>query len=209
MLNIKQIDFTKLANGLVPCCVVDYQTNELLMVGFMNEEAVNKTIELNKITFFSRTKNRIWTKGETSHNYLNLVEMSLDCDNDTILCYAKTNGPVCHTGNKTCFFKKEYLPSLEILAELTLVISSRNKNKNDESYTASLLNKGVKRCSQKVGEEGIEVALAATAGDNEELVKEGADLLFHLMVLLEIKGLNIYDVCEVLKQRRKGIGLHK
>ncbi|GHU50158.1 hypothetical protein FACS189459_3530 [Bacilli bacterium] len=135
--------------------------------------------------------------------------MSLDCDNDTILCYAKTNGPVCHTGNKTCFFKKEYLPSLEILAELTLVISSRNKNKNDESYTASLLNKGVKRCSQKVGEEGIEVALAATAGDNEELVKEGADLLFHLMVLLEIKGLNIYDVCEVLKQRRKGIGLHK
>jgi phosphoribosyl-ATP pyrophosphohydrolase/phosphoribosyl-AMP cyclohydrolase len=209
MLDIKDIDFNKLGSGLVPCCVVDYQTNELLMVGFMNEMAVVKTQELKKVTFFSRTKNRLWTKGETSNNFLELIDMSLDCDNDTIIAYAKPCGPVCHTGNRTCFYKSNYLSSIDVINELSRVISERNKHRDEASYTVSLLKHGTKRCAQKVGEEGVEVALAAATNDNGELIKESADLIFHLLVLLELKGLSIYDVCEILKERRNGIGLHK
>jgi phosphoribosyl-ATP pyrophosphohydrolase/phosphoribosyl-AMP cyclohydrolase len=202
MLNIDEIDFTKLNDGLVPACIQDYKSMQVLMVGFMNKEALQKTLATKRVTFWSRTKNRLWTKGETSGNFLDVIDIGKDCDNDTILIYAKANGPTCHTGNISCF-TMNLKPSLFCLAELMKTIEERKNNAPEGSYTAKLFKDGTKRIAQKVGEEGVETALAAVAGDNIELANETADLIFHLLVLLANKNLEFSKVTDVLYSRMK------
>jgi phosphoribosyl-ATP pyrophosphohydrolase/phosphoribosyl-AMP cyclohydrolase len=202
MLNIDEIDFTKLNNGLVPACIQDYKTMQLLMVGFMNKDALKMTLETKKVTFWSRTKSKLWVKGETSGNFLNVIAIGKDCDNDTILIYAKPDGSTCHTGNKSCF-TIDFKPSLYCLAKLSETIESRKKENSEGSYTAKLFEDGIKRIAQKVGEEGVETALAAVTGDEEELANESADLIFHLLVLLSAKGIDLAKVTDVLYKRMK------
>lgn len=194
------MNFEKL-NGLVPAIIQDADTLQVLMLGFMNEEALKKTIELGKVTFFSRTKNRLWTKGEESKNYLNVVAIDKDCDDDTLLILARPDGPTCHLGRPSCF---EAAPKNEIawLTKLERVIDERKAADPEKSYTAKLFAKGIKRMSQKVGEEAIETALAATAG-TDDFENECADLLFHLAVLLRAKNTNFATICKVLEKRHK------
>lgn len=195
-----KLDFSKM-NGLVPAIVQDADTLQVLMLGFMNEEALKKTIELGQVTFFSRTKNRLWTKGEESKNYLNVVSMSKDCDDDTILILANPVGDTCHLNRQSCF---EDAPKNDIawLSKLERVIDERKASDPEKSYTAKLFSKGIKRMSQKVGEEAIETALAATAG-TDDFENECADLLFHLAVLLRAKNSNFATICKVLEKRHK------
>ncbi|MEX0915599.1 MAG: bifunctional phosphoribosyl-AMP cyclohydrolase/phosphoribosyl-ATP diphosphatase HisIE, partial [Wenzhouxiangellaceae bacterium] len=179
---LDQADWQK-ADGLLPAVVQDTGTGRVLMLGYMNREALEKTQATGHVTFFSRSKQRLWTKGETSGNTLELVGMQLDCDRDTLLVQAIPHGPTCHLGTETCW-GDAVNPSVGFLAELERIIESRKGADPDSSYTARLLEAGIKRCAQKVGEEGVEVALAASAGDREELVSESADLLYHLLVVL-------------------------
>ncbi|MFH4498252.1 bifunctional phosphoribosyl-AMP cyclohydrolase/phosphoribosyl-ATP diphosphatase HisIE [Vibrio diabolicus] len=191
-------------DGLVPAIVQDFQSSQVLMMGYMNQDALAKTGETGQVTFFSRTKQRLWTKGETSGNVLQLVNMQLDCDNDTLLVKVNPIGPTCHLGNTTCWDGDPQEESQMVwLHQLEQLLAARKSADPDSSYTASLYARGTKRISQKVGEEGVEVALAATSGDKAELVCESADLIYHLMVLLQDQGLSMNDVVNKLKERHK------
>ncbi|MCE7576133.1 bifunctional phosphoribosyl-AMP cyclohydrolase/phosphoribosyl-ATP diphosphatase HisIE [Aliivibrio fischeri] len=198
-----RIDWDKV-DGLVPAIIQDFGSSQVLMMGYMNQDALAKTLETEKVTFFSRTKNRLWTKGEESGNSLNLVNISLDCDNDTLLIKVNPVGPTCHTGTTTCWDgDKTEETQLVWLHQLEQLLAERKNADPDSSYTASLYARGTKRISQKVGEEGVEVALAATSGDKAELVCESADLIYHLFVLLQDQGLSFDDVINKLKERHK------
>ncbi|HFQ5014981.1 TPA: bifunctional phosphoribosyl-AMP cyclohydrolase/phosphoribosyl-ATP diphosphatase HisIE [Vibrio vulnificus] len=191
-------------DGLVPAIVQDFQSSQVLMMGYMNQDALAKTGETGQVTFFSRTKERIWTKGETSGNVLQLVNIQLDCDNDTLLVKVNPIGPTCHLGNTTCWDGDPQEESQMVwLHQLEQLLAARKSADPDSSYTASLYARGTKRISQKVGEEGVEVALAATSGDKAELVCESADLIYHLLVLLQDQGLSMNDVINKLKERHK------
>ena len=199
----ERIDWEKVG-GLVPAIVQDYQSSQVLMMGYMNPAALEKTGETGQVTFFSRTKERLWTKGETSGNVLQLQNIALDCDSDTLLVKVNPIGPTCHTGTTTCWDgDKQEETQMVWLHQLEQLLAARKDADPESSYTASLYARGTKRISQKVGEEGVEVALAATSGDKAELVCESADLIYHLMVLLQDQGLSMNDVVNKLKERHK------
>jgi phosphoribosyl-ATP pyrophosphohydrolase/phosphoribosyl-AMP cyclohydrolase len=188
--------------GMIPAIVQDPLDGRVLMQGFMNKEALDTTLESGKVTFWSRSQNKLWTKGETSGNTLDLVEIHVDCDRDCLLVHARPEGPTCHLGTDSCFDGQgKVSPELAFLAELECVIAERDKTRPKGSYTTTLFEFGVKRIAQKVGEEGVETALAATAGDDEELVNESADLIYHLLVLLRSRKLDLSSIIEVLRQR--------
>jgi phosphoribosyl-AMP cyclohydrolase / phosphoribosyl-ATP pyrophosphohydrolase len=197
------LDFSKYADGLIPAIIQDEATGKVLMLGFMNQEALSKTEEIKKVTFFSRSKNRLWTKGEESGNFLFLKSISVDCDNDTLLIKANPVGPVCHTGADTCFDEKN--EGDNFLFALEKIITDRKNNPTDESYTSSLFKKGINKIAQKVGEEAVELVIEAK-DDNDILFKdEAADLLFHYLILLQAKGFSLQDIIEVLKRRHTPI----
>lgn len=198
---MKAVNFDKYSDGLVPTIVQDAQTRRVLMLGFMNAEALQKTIELKKVTFFSRSKQRLWTKGETSNNFLELVDYKVDCDQDTILIFANPKGPTCHTGADTCF--EEDNEPLDFLRHLEKVIQGRKGMDATSSYTAQLFEKGSKKIAQKVGEEAVEIILEAEQGTDERLLSESADFLYHFLVLLASRNLKFDNVLEVLKERHK------
>lgn len=198
----EQIAWQKV-NGLLPVIIQDAQSCEVLMLGFMDEQALEKSLQSSKVVFFSRTKNRLWMKGEKSGNFLNIVDLSLDCDNDTLLIIVNPTGPTCHTGNISCFEKLSKNLDFVFLARLEKLINSRKNADENNSYTAKLFKSGTKRIAQKVGEEGVETALAATVKDKDELLCEAADLVYHLSVLLADANLNFGDVISKLKQRHK------
>ena len=200
---IEIIDWAKVGD-LIPAIVQDCYTAQVLMLGYMNAESLRKTADTGHVTFYSRTKDRLWTKGETSGDFLKLQSMTLDCDNDTLLIQANPVGNTCHTGTVSCFDGDNQTPAqMTWLAGLEKLLAERKNADSDSSYTASLYAKGTKRIAQKVGEEGVEVALAATADDNDELICESADLLYHLMVLLQKQGLSMDDVIKKLQERHK------
>ena len=194
-----KVDFEKMG-GLVPVIVQDNFTNKVLMLGFMNEEALKKTEETGKVTFYSRTKQRLWTKGEESGNFLTVIKILNDCDNDTLLIKAKPEGPICHTGADTCWGEKNE-EDIMFLKYLQDFIEKRYKERPEGSYTTSLFEKGVNRMAQKVGEEAVESVIEATNGTNEGLIYEASDLIYHLIVLLTSKGLRIEDLARELKKR--------
>jgi len=193
------IDFSKL-DGLVPAIIQDAKTLKVLMLGFMNEEAYNKTIETGLVTFYSRTRKTLWTKGETSGNYLKVVDIKNDCDNDTLLIQANPVGPVCHTGSDTCWNENNDNPIM-FLVELQKFIEKRHEEMPEGSYTTSLFKDGCHRMAQKVGEEALEAVIEAVAGNDERLVYEASDMLYHLIVLLTSKGLSIEDLARELQVR--------
>ncbi|NHB69991.1 bifunctional phosphoribosyl-AMP cyclohydrolase/phosphoribosyl-ATP diphosphatase HisIE [Perlabentimonas gracilis] len=193
------LDFDKL-NGLIPAVVQDAATDKVLMVGFMNREALEKTRQTGMVTFYSRTLRQIWTKGETSRNYLRVKDIIADCDGDTLLVKALPDGPVCHTGNDTCFNEVNQ-QNLSFLNTLEGIIESRKNQLPNESYTAKLLNAGVKRIAKKVGEEAVELVLEAENPDDKRFLSEAADLLYHLQVLLAARNLSLTDVSSTLKVR--------
>ena len=195
------IDFNKNQDGLVPAIVQDALTKNVLMLGYMNKDAYSKTVDTGKVTFYSRTKSRLWTKGEESGNFLNMVELKVDCDNDTLLIKAKPEGPTCHKGSDTCWDEINS-QSYGFLTELEEVIKDRKANaKSSTSYVASLFEKGINKIAQKVGEEAIETVIEAKDNNDELFLNESADLLFHYLILLKAKGYELYDVVEVLKGR--------
>ncbi len=195
------IDFTKM-NGLIPAIVQDALSGKVLMQGFMNEEALAKTQETGMVTFFSRSKDRLWTKGETSGNFMELVSMKEDCDGDSILIKANPRGPVCHTGEDTCWGEGN-ASKTGFIDQLRTIIKGRKNNPSDKSYTASLFAKGINKIAQKVGEEAVEIVIEAKDDNKELFLGEAADLLFHYLVLLEAKGYELDEVMEVLIQRHK------
>lgn len=193
------INFNK-SDGLVPCIIQDAKTGRVLMLGFMNDEAYQKTIEEKRVTFFSRSKQRLWTKGETSGNFLLVSEILIDCDQDTLLIKANPVGPVCHTGADTCFNEKNDGWDLKTLGE---IIKDRKLNPVKGSYTASLFQSGINKVAQKVGEEAVELIIEAKDNNQELFLNEAADLIFHYLVLLTAKGYALDDVLDVLKKRHK------
>ena len=195
------IDFDKL-NGLVPAIIQDQKTLKVLMLGFMTEEALQKTKSEGKVTFFSRTKNRLWTKGETSGNFLLVKEIKPDCDNDTLLIHVEPVGPACHTGADTCF-NESNAPNALFLDYLQSIISDRKKSTSDKSYTKSLFEKGINKIAQKVGEEAVETVIESKDDNADLFTNEVADLLYHLLVLLEAKDFHIDDIMKVLAERHK------
>ena len=195
-----EIDFEKMG-GLVPAIIQDNTTKNVLMLGFMNEEAYNKTLETKKVTFYSRTRKCLWTKGETSGNYLNLVSIENDCDKDTLLIKVNPVGPVCHKGTDTCWGENNDANPLLFLSFLQDFIDKRHKEMPEGSYTTSLFKDGLNRMAQKVGEEALEAVIEATNGTNERLVYEGADMIYHLIVLLTSKRLRIEDLAKELQVR--------
>lgn len=197
-----QLDFNKM-NGLIPAVIQDNTTLKVLMLGFMNEEALAKTEEIGKVTFYSRTKNRLWTKGEESGNFLNVVSVDSDCDNDTLLIKVNPVGPVCHTGADTCWGEENEESDILFLEYLQDFIDQRKKEMPEGSYTTSLFQKGTRTITQKVGEEAVETIIGAMANDDENFLYEGADLLYHLIVLLSHKGYRIEDLARELKKRHK------
>ena len=194
-----ELDFEKM-NGLIPAIIQDNYTQKVLMLGFMNKEAYEKTMETGKVTFFSRTKNRLWTKGEESGNFLHVVSVKADCDNDTLLIMVHPEGPVCHKGTDTCWGDKNE-QDIMFLKELQDFIDRRRQEMPEKSYTTSLFNSGVNKMAQKVGEEAVETILEACNGTDERLIYEGADLLYHLIVLLTYKGYRSEDLARELKER--------
>ena len=197
-----KIDFTK-NNGLIPAIIQDNETKTVLMLGYMNQEALDTTLETQKVTFFSRSKNRLWTKGEESGNFLNLVSIKNDCDNDTLLIQVNPVGPTCHTGSDTCW-QEENNSSYSFLSKLENTIQERKENATSEkSYVASLFEKGMNKIAQKVGEEAVEVVIEAKDNNDDLFLSESADLLFHYLILLQAKGFKLNDVVEVLKSREK------
>jgi phosphoribosyl-AMP cyclohydrolase / phosphoribosyl-ATP pyrophosphohydrolase len=192
------IDFNKYADALVPTIIQDITTNKVLMLGFMNQEALQKTIAENKVTFYSRSKQRLWTKGETSGNYLIVYSITTDCDNDTILIKATPQGPTCHTGAYTCFNETDEHFSLQ---KLESIIANRKNNPTEKSYTSSLFAKGINKIAQKVGEEAVEIVIEAKDNNDDLFLGEAADLMFHYLILLQAKGKNLSDVLNVLEQR--------
>lgn len=195
-----EIDFEK-CDGLVPAIIQDAQTKNVLMMGYMNPEAYQKTIETGKVTFWSRSRQCLWTKGETSGNFLWLVDIKVDCDKDTLLVTAHPEGPTCHTGTDTCWGEKNEINPLLFLSELQDFIEKRHREMPEGSYTTSLFKKGTNRMAQKVGEEALETVIEATNGSDEKMVYEAADMLYHLVVLLTSKGLRIEDIAKELAKR--------
>ena len=195
-----KIDFEK-GDGLVPAIIQDVATNKVLMLGYMNEAALKKTQQEQKVTFFSRTKQRLWTKGETSGNFLNVVSIAKDCDNDTLLVKVNPVGPVCHTGADTCF--EETNTTDNFLLHLEKVIQDRRDNPSQKSYTTSLFQKGINKVAQKVGEEAVELVIEAKDDDKELFMGEAADLMYHYLVLLAAKNYTLEEVIDVLKERHK------
>lgn len=193
-------DFTKYTDGLVPAIIQDAVSNTVLMLGFMNEAAFEKSVKENRVTFYSRSKQRLWTKGETSGNFLNIVSLSSDCDNDTLLVKVNPAGPVCHTGADTCFNEPNSHFSLSRLEE---IIISRKNNPSGKSYTSSLFAKGVNKVAQKVGEEAVELVIESKDDNRELFLGEAADLMFHYLVLLQYKGYSLSDVVDTLAARHK------
>ena len=189
-------------DNLLPAIVQDALSGKVLMQGYMNQDALATTLDSGKVTFFSRSKLRLWQKGETSGNTLDLVSVAADCDFDSLLVLANPNGPTCHTGVESCWFEGN-TPSFTFLADLERLLAARKGADPKSSYTASLYNKGIKRIAQKVGEEGVETALAATVHDKEELKNEAADLLYHLTVLLQASDMSLDDALSVLRERQK------
>lgn len=193
-----KIDFDKNSVGLVPAIIQDVETKNVLMLGFMNKEALNLTIESNKVHFFSRSKNRIWMKGEESGNFLNLISLKPDCDNDTLLLKVKPQGPTCHKGDDTCWGEKN---DQNFLNTLEKIITDRITNLCDNSYVSNLFEKGIDKIAQKLGEEATEVIIASKNENKKELIYESADLLFHFLILLQKKNLRFKDVVNELEQR--------
>ena len=193
-----KIDFSKNTDGLVPVIVQEFNTLKVLMLGYMNQAAYEKTQKENRVTFFSRSKNRLWTKGETSGNYLNVKNIQLDCDNDTLLIQAAPNGPTCHTGATTCF--KDETPK-GFIYTLQSTIASRIDNNERDSYTNQLYQKGINKVAQKVGEEAVELVIEAKDNNLDLFKNEAADLLYHYLILLKTKGLKLEDIEKVLKER--------
>ena len=197
------IDFSKNTDGLIPAIIQDSETKTVLMLGFMNAEAYQKTVDTKKVTFYSRTKQRLWTKGEESGNFLNLVDIKNDCDGDTLLIQAKPVGPTCHTGADTCW-QTENKSDFGFLSTLEKTIKMRRENADSEkSYVASLFEKGINKIAQKVGEEAVEVVIEAKDDNDHLFLDESADLLFHYLILLQAKGFELNDVVNVLKSRQK------
>jgi len=197
-----ELDFSK-QNGLIPAIIQDNTTSVVLMLGFMNEEALAKTEETGQVTFYSRTKNRLWTKGEESGNFLNVVSIASDCDNDTLLIKVNPVGPVCHTGDDTCWGESNEESDIQFLEYLQDFIDQRKQEMQEGSYTTSLFQKGTRKIAQKVGEEAVETIIGAMADDDENFLYEGADLLYHLIVLLSHKGYRLEDLARELKKRHK------
>jgi len=196
------IDFSKHPDGLVPAIVQDAQTKTVLMLGYMNAEAVAKTQATQLVTFYSRSKNRLWTKGEESGNHLSLVSMTVDCDMDALLIKALPKGPTCHKGNDTCWNEKN-IPSYGFLSDLENTIADRKNNPTDKSYVASLFAKGINKIAQKLGEEAVETVIEAKDNDEGLFLNESADLIFHLLILLQAKGYTLQEVIDVLETRQK------
>ena len=199
--NIASLDWEK-TNHLIPCIVQDIHTGVIQMLGYMDQEAVNVTLDSGNVTFFSRSKQRLWMKGESSGNVLQLHQLSVDCDNDTLIALVTPHGPTCHLGTNSCW-NNDSDPTLAFLGALDKLLAARKTADPDSSYTAKLYAKGIKRIAQKVGEEGVETALAATVGDREELKNEAADLLYHLLVLLQASDVKLGDVIGQLKDRHQ------
>ncbi|HRG09066.1 MAG TPA: bifunctional phosphoribosyl-AMP cyclohydrolase/phosphoribosyl-ATP diphosphatase HisIE [Cyclobacteriaceae bacterium] len=197
MIDSSKVNFEK-SNGLVPCVVQDATSGKVLMLGFMNPEALSKTLTEKKLTFYSRSKKRLWTKGESSGNFLSLVDVLLDCDNDTLLFKVKPKGPTCHTGADTCFEEKNQTDGLEFLEA---IIKNRKANPKAGSYTNQLLDAGINKVAQKVGEEAVELVIEAKDNNRELFLGEAADLMYHYLVLLTAKGYDLKDVIAVLKER--------
>ncbi len=197
------INFTKYADGLVPAIIQDANTKNVLMLGFMNQAAVDATISQKNVTFFSRSKNRLWTKGEESGNFLQYISMTIDCDQDTLLIQAVPLGPVCHTGTATCW-GEDAENDFSFLYQLEQIIGSRKNADPSSSYVASLFAKGINKIAQKVGEEAVELVIEAKDDDAKLFLDESADLLFHYMILLQAKGYQLSDIAKVLKQRHQG-----
>ncbi|WP_306252647.1 bifunctional phosphoribosyl-AMP cyclohydrolase/phosphoribosyl-ATP diphosphatase HisIE [Parvularcula sp. IMCC14364] len=200
-IDVQGLDWQK-SNGLIPAIIQDADTLQVLMLGYMNRESLEKTHASGLVTFFSRSRQALWQKGETSGNTLTVVSVKMDCDKDTLLVLARRNGPVCHLGTRSCFADGE-APGIGFLAELEQVVSDRRSAAPDSSYTAKLFAAGKKRIAQKVGEEGVETALAGAAGDRDELKEEAADLLYHLTVLLQANDMLLSDVLSVLRTRHQ------
>lgn len=193
------MDFEKMG-GLIPAIIQDYKTGKVLMLGFMNAEAFQKTLEIGKVTFFSRTKNRLWTKGEESGNFLNVVSMTEDCDSDTLLIKVNPVGPVCHTGADTCFNEKN-LGGIYFLQHLQEFITRRKQEMPEGSYTTKLFSRGINKVAQKVGEEAVELVIEAKDNDETLFLNEAADLMYHYIVLLTAKGYTLSDVAKILEER--------
>ncbi len=198
---LDKIDFSKSPDGLIPAIIQHHSSGLVLMLGYMNEEAVKKSISIGKVTFYSRSKNRLWTKGESSGNFLEFKSMFLDCDHDTLLVQADPLGPTCHTGTETCFGEEGL--GLSFLEHLQQIIIQRKNNPSTTSYTASLFASGLDKIAQKVGEEAVETVIEAKNEDRDKFLNESADLLFHFLVLLQAKNESLQDVIEVLKDRHK------
>lgn len=196
--DIEALDWGKNA-GLIPAVIEDAVSGRVLMLAYMNRESLQKTLETKRVTFFSRSKGRLWTKGETSGNFLNLVDLAADCDKDTLLVTVNAEGPACHLGTTSCF--GDLQSRWQFLRDLEVLLASRKGGDPATSYTASLYARGTKRIAQKVGEEGVETALAATVHDREELRNEAADLVYHLLVLLQAENLELADVIDILRER--------
>lgn len=194
------IDFEKMG-GLVPAIIQDAKTKNVLMLGFMNQEAYEKTLQTGKVTFWSRSRQKLWTKGETSGNFLDLVSTAVDCDNDTLLVKATPHGPTCHTGTDTCWGESNDASPLLFLKELQDFIEQRHEQMPEGSYTTRLFKDGVNKMAQKLGEEALETVIEATNGTNDKLVYEASDMLYHLLVLLTSKGLRIEDIAAELQKR--------
>lgn len=197
MIDIHKLDFEK-SQGLIPCIVQDASTYRVLMLGYMNQEALDKTLAENRLTFFSRTKQRLWTKGETSGNYLALVDVTMDCDQDTLLFKVNPTGPTCHTGSDTCFNEENEGAGLDFLER---IINDRKNNPKPGSYTNQLLNSGINKVAQKVGEEAVELVIEAKDDNKELFLNEAADLMYHFLVLLSAKGVKLEEIVNVLKSR--------
>lgn len=198
-----KIDFAK-GDGLVPAIIQDATTGKVLMMGYMNDEAFQKTEKDKRVTFFSRSKKRLWTKGEESGNFLDVVSINIDCDNDTLLIKANPHGPTCHTGADTCWNEKNVYGNIQFLSELESTIALRKDASPDSSYTASLFAKGINKVAQKVGEEAVELVIEAKDSNKDLFLGEAADLLYHYIVLLQAKGCELGDVISVLEKRSKG-----
>lgn len=203
MIDTDSLDFEK-GGGLIPAIVQDANNFQVLMLGYMDREALQMTLEKERVTFYSRTKERLWTKGETSGNYLDLIDIQEDCDNDTLLILAEPNGPTCHTGNQSCFHQKDFKPENELtfLNELEELIISRKKERPDDSYTTSLFDDGIDKIAQKVGEEAVETIIEAKNKDHR-LIDEVSDLIYHLLVLLAEKDVPFDEVIQNLKERHQ------
>jgi len=198
-----KVNFNKTPDNLIPAIIQDNETKNVLMLGYMNQEALDQTLATNKVTFFSRTKNRLWTKGEESGNFLELISIKEDCDNDTLLIQVNPAGPTCHTGSDTCW-QESNIQSFGFISKLENTITDRKENADSEkSYVADLFKKGMNKIAQKVGEEAVEVVIEAKDDNDDLFLSESADLLFHYLILLQAKGFKLNDVINVLKSREK------